>query len=88
MVRDLQPGYLDRIVDRDVLQEFERDAMRDMVESAVTLTVSSNIRRVLLADWEGSGTPYFAAVLVTDVDHLSRRIAHGIVSPRVSFRFC
>ena len=41
MIGDLQPRDLYRIVDRHILQEFERDAVRGMFEAAVALAVTA-----------------------------------------------
>ena len=81
MVRDFQSGNLDWIVNRHVLQQLERNAMREVLEPAIALTVSNDIRRAFLADWHSGGTPQFSAVLVVKIDHLSWRITHGIIRP-------
>ena len=53
-----------------------------MLEPAVALTVSCDIARARFADRQRRRSPNFSAVLVAHIDHLARRIAHGIVRPR------
>ena len=78
---DLEPGYLYRIVDRHVLQELERNAVRDVLEPAVALAVPRDIGRAFLANRERRRSPEIAVVLVAKIDRLARRIAHRIVRP-------
>ena len=57
MVGDLQARDLDRILDRDILCEFELNAIRGVLESAVALAVPSAIRRAGLANGKGRRAP-------------------------------
>ncbi len=79
---NLQPGDLDRILERYVLQKFERNAVRSMLETAVTLAMPDDVRRSLFANRQSSGTPEFATIFVTKVEDLSGPIADWIVGPR------
>ena len=56
IVADRQPGDLDRILQGDVLQELERDAVGGMLEAAIALAVAGDIGRGLLADGERRGS--------------------------------
>ena len=82
MIADLQPGDLDRVLERYVLQKFERDAVRSMLETAVALAMPDDIGRGLFANRQRRGTPEFAAVFVANVEHFARPIADRIVGPR------
>src|ERR1700676_2370711 len=81
MILNLQPGNLDRVVERHVLQKLERNSVRRVLETAVTLAVSDYVGRGFLADWQSRGTPQRPTVLVTNVDHFTGPVANGIVGP-------
>src|SRR6185437_353920 len=49
-IHDLEAGYLDRIVDRHVLQEFKGNTVRDVLEPAVPLAVTGDEGRSFLAN--------------------------------------
>src|SRR5215470_7427127 len=56
--------------------------MRVVRESAVTLSMLTSVRPRILADRQQGRSPYQAAILVADVDHLAGRVADRIVRPR------
>ena len=82
LIADLQPGNLDRVFERHVLQQLERDAVRGVLETAVALAVPNDIGRGLLANRQRGGAPEFAVVFVANVDHFARPVADRIVGPR------
>src|SRR6185312_9659286 len=80
-IHDLEAGYLDRIVDRHVLQEFKGNTVRDVLEPAVTLAVTGDVGRSFLANGKRRRIPQIAVVFVAKVDCLARRVAHRVVRP-------
>ena len=81
-VLDGQHRDLQRIVERDELDQVEADSIADVLESAVAEAMSGDVRRFLATDRQGRRTPQFAGLLVTHVDRLARRVGDGIVGPR------
>ena len=80
-VADRQARDLDRIEERNVLQEIERDTARLMLEPAVSLAVPDDIGRDFVPDRQRGRSPDLAAVLVAQEYRLARGIGHGIVRP-------
>ena len=56
--------------------------MRRVLETAVALAVSGDVRRGLFANRHRRGAPERSTVLVAYVDHLARPVADGVVRPR------
>ena len=80
-VADRQARDLDRIIERHVLEEIERDAVRGVLEPAVALAVPGDIGRGLVTDRQGRRSPQLAGVLVAQIDDLARPVGDRVVRP-------
>ena len=74
-----EPRHLDRSVERDELQQVERNAVPDVLEPAVTAPVPRHIGAGIVAHRQGRRPPHGAGVVVANVDGLARLIPDRIV---------
>ena len=81
MIRQREAGDLDRIVHGHELQQLERHAVRVVRESCIAVAVSHHVFATLLANGQRRRTPQLSRVVIANVEHLARRIAHRIVRP-------
>ena len=81
-VAQRQARDLDRIAERNVLQQFGGDAVRGMLEPAVAPAVPRHIGGGVVADRQRRRTPQVAGIVVAQIEHLARAIADRIVRPR------
>ena len=79
-VAQAQARDLDAVGDRHVLQQFQFDAVRPVLEAAVALPVSHHVFAGIVA--ARGGGPHPAIFLVADIQQFLRRIADRIVGPR------
>ena len=75
---ELMKSVSRRIVDRHVLQQFERDAVRVVLEPAVAEAVAHDVRGPRLADGQRRRAPQIAAFLIADVNDLGGHVAHRV----------
>ena len=80
-IGDLQPRDLDWIADRHKLQQFKRDLVRCVRETAEPLSVRRRVRRGFLADRQCGRPPQSARLLVAHINRFARCVADGIVRP-------
>src|ERR1019366_2089893 len=73
---------LDRIYSRHVLKQIGRDAVRVVLETAVSPTVPRNIGRVVATDRQCRWAPQVTRLLVTHIKCLSWAVADRVVGPR------
>ena len=81
MVGQRQPRDLDRVVHRDELGQLEGDAMRVVGEMRVAMTVPHQVFAELVPYRERRRAPEHPTLLVAHIEHVARRVAHGIVRP-------
>ncbi len=67
-IANFQSRNLDRIIQGNKLLEQQRDRMRTIFETAITLAMPDYVRGRLLANRQGGGTPNLSAVLIAKVD--------------------
>src|SRR6202050_2402781 len=81
MIMDLQPGDLDRIFERHILQKLEPDSVRGVLEAAVALTVAGEVGRTVFANRQRRGPPEFSTIFVAKIEDFAWPIADRIVGP-------
>src|SRR4030095_10105988 len=72
---------LDGVVERNQLEQLQRDTVRDVLEPRVALPMPDDVGRGLFTDRERRRPPQIPGLVVPDVDDLARRIADRIVRP-------
>ena len=81
-VADLQARDLDGIFHRHVHQHLQVDAVRGVLEPAISLPVPGAVVRAVILDRRRRRSPQLTALLVAHVQRLARAIADRIVRPR------
>ena len=81
LVDHRETTHLDRVLEGNELQELEGDAVGDVLESAVALSMPDDVGLPGLTNRKRGGAPEIARLLIADVDRLARRIADRIVRP-------
>ena len=74
-VLDGQHRDLQRLVERDELDQVEADAVVDVLEPAVARAVTGDVGRSLEPDRLGRRAPQLTALVIADVDRLAHRVA-------------
>ena len=82
LIGDGQATHLDGVLRRDELQEIERDAVGDVLEPAVALSVSGHIGLARLANRKCRGAPQLSRLFISHVERFAGRVTHRIVGPR------
>src|SRR5688572_1439025 len=72
---------LDRVIERNELDQIELDGMRGVLKAAVTAPMAGDIG-CAVADRLRGRRPKVATLLVPNKDRFARRIDDGIVRPR------
>ena len=80
-----QAGNPDRILERDVLEQLQRQAARGVLEAAVAEAMAGDVGRGLVADRLGGRRPEFAGVLVTHEERVTDRSVTGSLDQGVSW---
>ena len=82
ILRSCEARNLDRIVERHVLEEIDRNPVGRMLEPAVSPAVAGDVGRRVVADRQGRRAPQVASVVVAQIERLARTIGDRIVRPR------
>ena len=73
-IADLEPRDLDRVFERNVHQQIERNAARLVLEAAVSLAMPGAVRCARIPGRRNGRAPDFAGLLVLQIKRLARPV--------------